>query len=134
MQLLFEFGEEDGINKGLGIIKGRVSKIKIKNNEKLPHVGWNTLSFVKKHFILQNLKEHVDYYFVHSYECIPNNKKNLIVYTDYGGKIAACVSNNKNVDYYYNPEIWHDYNYEEIGPIITFDLIKINNLKKDTGI
>jgi len=35
--------------------------------------------------------------------------------------------NNKNVDYYYNPEIWHDYNYEKIGPIITFDLIKIKN-------
>ena len=63
----------------------------------MPHVGWNTLSLVNKHFILRNLKEHVDYYFVHSYECIPDNKENLIAYSNYGGKIAACVSNNKNV-------------------------------------
>ena len=97
MQLIFELGEEDGINKGLGLIKGKVSKIKIKNNEKLPHVGWNTLSFVKKHFVLRNLKEHVDYYFVHSYECIPDNKENLIAYSNYGGKLAACISNSKNV-------------------------------------
>jgi len=94
MQLLFEYGEEDGGSKGLGLIKGKVLKIKSKNNQKIPIIGWNRINFTGEHFIFKDLKEHVDYYFLHSYECILENKENLLAHSD---NITACVSNNKNI-------------------------------------
>jgi glutamine amidotransferase len=97
MHLLFDWGEEDGGHKGLGLIKGQVKKMKILENRKLPHVGWNELNFKKKHPIFENVKEHVDYYFVHSYECEARDKSNIISTSNYGTKIVSCVSNGKNV-------------------------------------
>ena len=47
MQLLFDWGEEDGGHEGLGLIKGKVVKMKIIEKRKLPHVGWNQLKFKK---------------------------------------------------------------------------------------
>ena len=93
MQLLFEYGEEDGINKGLELLKGKVSKIK-NLNHKIPIVGWKNFKVIKNHVLLKNVKITADYYFVHSYECIVENKNNLIAHSE---SVAACVSDNKNI-------------------------------------
>ncbi|MFQ7474060.1 MAG: imidazole glycerol phosphate synthase subunit HisH, partial [Anaerovoracaceae bacterium] len=51
MQLLFEESHEYGIHKGLGLVKGQVASIDddLKKSEltglKVPHIGWNSLSF-----------------------------------------------------------------------------------------
>tara|TARA_B100000965_G_C19592400_1_gene758547 strand:- start:143 stop:763 length:621 start_codon:yes stop_codon:yes gene_type:complete len=97
MQLLFDWGEEDGGHKGLGLIKGQVKKMKTVKNRKLPHVGWNELNFKKKHPIFENVREHVDYYFVHSYECEVEDKSNIISTSNYGAEVVSCVGNGKNV-------------------------------------
>jgi glutamine amidotransferase len=99
MQLLFSWGEEDGGCKGLDVISGKVSKIKIKKSEKLPHIGWNSIKIVKKSPIFEKVNEKVDYYFVHSYECIPKLKENILALANYGenNNIVVSVTNNLNV-------------------------------------
>lgn len=99
MQILFNEGEEDGFSKGLGFIEGTVSKIKTERDEILPHVGWNNLVNTSyKDFIFSNIKKNVDYYFDHSYECIPSNKDVIIAETQYGsGKNFASIVKNKNI-------------------------------------
>ena len=44
MQLFSSFGDEDGGSVGLGWIKGKVKKIRLKDlSFKLPHMGWNNI-------------------------------------------------------------------------------------------
>ena len=97
MQLLFDRGEEDGECKGLGLIKGKVIKMKSMKNRKLPHVGWNQLNFKNKHPIFEKVRDNVDYYFVHSYECLVENSSNIISTSNYHTEILSCVSNGNNV-------------------------------------
>jgi len=63
MQLLFESSEEGG-RKGIGVLPGRVRKLKA---EKLPHMGWNTVEF-KDSRLAEGLPSSW-VYFVHSYAC-----------------------------------------------------------------
>ena len=97
MQLLFNRGEEDGECKGLGLIKGKVIKMKSMKNRKLPHVGWNQLNFKNKHPIFEKVRDYVDYYFVHSYECLVENNSNIISTSNYHTEILSCVSNGNNI-------------------------------------
>ena len=99
MQLMFEWGEEDGGSEGLNLFKGKVSQIKIKDEEKIPHVGWNNIDFKKENGIFKGINKDVDYYFVHSYECKPKNKSEIIATFKYGihKEIVASISNNKNI-------------------------------------
>ena len=46
MQILFDYGTEDGKNKGLGILKGYVDRIP--PGVKVPHMGWNQLNIRSK--------------------------------------------------------------------------------------
>ena len=46
MQLVAEYGYENGKTQGLGFIKGTVERIKTKL--KLPHIGWNEVNFKKR--------------------------------------------------------------------------------------
>ena len=99
MQLMFEWGEEDRGSEGLNLFKGKVSKLKVSNLEKVPHVGWNNISLKKKSHLFKNINEDVDYYFTHSYMCVPENKSDITATFQYGleNVIVASVSNEKNI-------------------------------------
>ena len=73
-------------------------KIKIDNFGKLPHVGWNNLKLERESKLFKGINRNVDYYFIHTFECLPENKSEIIAITDYENKrIVASISNNKNV-------------------------------------
>jgi glutamine amidotransferase len=63
MQLLYERSFEDGIHKGLGIIKGDIRKFS--GEYKIPHIGWNSLEIKKDRLFGEMSSPSV--YFVHSY-------------------------------------------------------------------
>src|SRR3989344_4554638 len=89
-QLMLSEGHEFGLFKGLDIIKGKVVHFPIlDNNEKIPHVGWNTI-FPKKendwdNSILRTFDKEDRLYLVHSYILEPESKENAFALTDYGG-------------------------------------------------
>ena len=43
LQLLFECSEESPDVEGLGLLKGKISRIPDKEGLKIPHIGWNSL-------------------------------------------------------------------------------------------
>lgn len=73
MQLLGSHGTEDGEIDGLGLIKNRVDKFTEKelSRNKIPHIGFNSVSLSDKKGLFQNLPNNPDFYFVHSYRLLP---------------------------------------------------------------
>ncbi len=92
MQLLFDKSYEYGEHNGLGLIGGEVRFMgeDIKGL-KIPHIGWNSLNFVKDDCpLFKYVKEGEYVYFVHSYHA-KNCEKGLVATSDYGKPITAAV-------------------------------------------
>ena len=84
MQLLFEESEEFVNTEGLGLIEGKVIKLKKTNKFKVPHIGWNKIIIKKKNKLISSDYKNKMFYFVHSYFCKPDNKEDILTYTNCG--------------------------------------------------
>ena len=105
MQMFADIGYEEFETKGLGWISGNVKKINNRNNEyKLPHIGWNELSFTFESKLFKNIKEKSHVYFVHSYKFIPNNKKVISSKTNYSEEIVASIEKDNLFGTQFHPE------------------------------
>ena len=93
LQILADIGEEGGLTKGLGWIKGKVSRFKIEKSYKIPHIGWNDVT-IKKNSILFNGIEKPIFYFVHSFHFTPDDKSVISAEAEYGEKFVAGVEKN----------------------------------------
>ena len=102
MQLLATEGKEKGNHKGLGWIKGKVIKIKKNKKIKIPHMGWNTVKAISKHPIIKRKK--FESYFVHSYNFVCENKKNILATCEYQQKITAIVGKENIIGTQFHPE------------------------------
>ena len=89
MQLLFQWGEEGRRCDGLGLISGGVQRIE--TDLKLPHIGWNSLTFPVSSPLFQGLDEGCYVYFVHSYCGHSVRPEQAAAVTDYGGPVLAAV-------------------------------------------
>ena len=105
MQLLFEKSLEYGEHRGLGLIPGKVTPIEkdIEPGLKIPHIGWNALSFKKSSPIFRELKDGEFVYFVHSYhatEC----EGYVSAVTEYGGTLTAAAERENVFGCQFHPE------------------------------
>ncbi len=93
LQLLFTESEEFGLSKGLDIIKGRVVRFKgpAFAELKVPHMGWNSLSFKRKAPALQEIPDNSNVYFVHSYHVVPEDKDVIATTTTYGIEFVSSI-------------------------------------------
>ena len=68
MQMLMDTSEEHGIHKGLGLIPGSVRRFPRVHGQKVPHMGWNSLTITKTdHPLFAGFGSGEYVYFVHSY-------------------------------------------------------------------
>ena len=106
MQMLFEKSYEYGEHQGLGLIKGSVKAIRdvIPEGLKVPHIGWNALSFgEEKHPLFRYLKEGDHVYFVHSFygaDC----DESVIATVEYGATLTAAVADKNVMGTQFHPE------------------------------
>ncbi len=98
MQLMCS-GSEEGNSDGLGIFPERVKKFRI--SEKVPHMGWNSLTELKSP-LLTSLPDPAWFYFVHSYyaEIGPS----CIGKSGHGHDFAACLQKNNFYAVQFHPE------------------------------
>lgn len=92
MQLLFESSEESPEAEGLGILKGKIVKIPSKDGLKIPHMGWNSLSFRKESPVFKDLPDDPFVYFVHSYYMQPDDESIIAADTYYTAKMPVALS------------------------------------------
>lgn len=96
LQLLFESSEESPGVKGLGILEGEIVRIPDGEGIKVPHIGWNSLTFPNKGRLFQGIEENAYVYFVHSYYLRAKEERIVTAATEYGTLIHASVEK-KNV-------------------------------------
>ena len=97
LQLLFEEGEEFGVHKGLGVLKGRVVRFptEVENNAegiyKIPHMGWNKIAKRSNAPHLADVPDGSFFYFVHSYFVKPDDQSVAATTTSYGVEFVSSV-------------------------------------------
>lgn len=110
MQLLADEGHEHGVHQGLGWIPGKVVKIIPAHADlKIPHMGWNTLSYCaqtpqQSHPALQHNQGSDHFYFVHSFVFESKEKAHHIASVDYGQSYAAIVGRDNMIGVQFHPE------------------------------
>lgn len=107
MQLMAEEGREKTVTRGLGWIPGAVVRLEPKGGLKVPHMGWNTLSFLRPHALLEGIPDGEDglhAYFVHSYHFAASEPETLIATADYGQAVTACVGRDNMFGTQFHPE------------------------------
>ena len=105
MQLLFDKSFEYGEYEGLGLIKGNVIPIDSKDGKlKVPHMGWNALSFKNgTHPLFKYIKNGDCVYFVHSYYAACD-AKDTIAACEYGDELTAAVAKANVYGCQFHPE------------------------------
>jgi len=109
MQMLFTKGYEYEECKGLNLIAGEVLQIqkKINDEKRLPVIGWRktiSLTTSKKNILEKNLNEK-NFYYLHSYQAIPEKKNDVIAYYERGdSRINAAVANGNIWGVQFHPE------------------------------
>ena len=102
MQLLFDEGEEVRPCQGLGLVSGTVRKIA--TELKLPHIGWNSLTFPNPSPLFRGVEPGSYVYFVHTFCALPDQPSNVLAVTDYGGPVTAAVGRGNIYGCQFHPE------------------------------
>lgn len=102
MQLLFDESAEVRPTSGLGLLPGRVDWIK--TDLKLPHIGWNQLTFYNDCPIFRGLEDGTWVYFVHSFCGRAAQRSDVAAETDYGSTVLAAVHRGNVYGCQFHPE------------------------------
>ena len=102
MQLLFEWGEEVRRCRGLSLVSGGVKRIETAC--KLPHIGWNSLTFQNDSPLFRGLDDGAYVYFVHSFCGAAEKPEQVIALTDYGTPVVAAVQSGNAFGCQFHPE------------------------------
>ena len=103
MQLMAEFGHENGFHRGLGWVQGEVIGLR-DGALKVPHMGWNEIVIRGAHPVLTGLEDGTDFYFVHSYHLRCEDEGENLAYTEYGEPICAVVGRDNMIGAQFHPE------------------------------
>lgn len=104
LQLMFESSEEAPGIEGLGLLPGKILRIPEGDGLKIPHVGWNSLTFPNKGRLFQGMEPGAYVYFVHSYYLQAKDSQIVTAATEYGVTIHASVEQGNLFACQFHPE------------------------------
>lgn len=119
MQLLFSMSEEHGSHVGIGIFPGTV--VRFTKDVKVPHMGWNSLSKVAKHPLLEGVDRGDYVYFVHSYYAVLQDNAHLLAAAEYGNTLVPAVVSKGSV---YGAQ-FHPEKSGEVGGVILQNFVTL---------
>jgi glutamine amidotransferase len=101
MQLLFErSGEHEGA-AGLGLLAGEVTALRA---PRLPHIGWNEVTFERSSPLTAGLGAAAAFYHVHSFVCRPADEADVVGRGDHGERFASIVARENVMGVQFHPE------------------------------
>lgn len=99
MQVLFERSEEDP-EEGLAFLAGGSRRLPAE--VKVPHIGWNEVTWARPHPLVEGVPEGTRFYFVHSYA--PDTGEDTVGVTEHGRPFAAVASRDNIFATQFHPE------------------------------
>ncbi|MEH2068998.1 MAG: imidazole glycerol phosphate synthase subunit HisH [Nostoc sp.] len=105
LQILFESSAE-GIQPGLGIIKGKVRRFRPEPDITIPHMGWNQLQVTQpKSLLWEHLPSNPWVYFVHSYYVDPIEEQMRAATVTHGTQtVTAAIAHENLMAVQFHPE------------------------------
>lgn len=91
MQLLFESSTELGGAEGIGLLGGDVDLIDAPGL-KVPHIGWNPVSWRHESPLTAGLSDGTAFYHVHSYAPRPEREDDVLGTASYGSEFVSVVA------------------------------------------
>jgi len=105
MQLVAKRSLEHGVHEGLGWLDAEIRPMEIAPPAKVPHVGWNAVSFAPDEWLFKGLPSgESDYYFVHSFHMVCADPADVAGTCDHGGPFTAAVRRGNLVAAQFHPE------------------------------
>lgn len=104
LQLLYDESDEAPGVAGIGALAGKIKKIPAGEFRKIPHMGWNSLSFPNKGRLFKGIEEGAYVYFVHSYYLEAKDRASVTATTDYNVTIDASVEDHNVFACQFHPE------------------------------
>ncbi len=101
MQLLFESSSEHEGASGLGILPGTVTVLE---SPRLPHIGWNLVTFERESALTEGLGEAAAFYHVHSFACRPSDASDVVGTSEYGERFVSVVERGNVMAAQFHPE------------------------------
>ncbi|MGZ8867074.1 MAG: imidazole glycerol phosphate synthase subunit HisH [Thermoanaerobaculia bacterium] len=98
-QALFESSDEMGVSAGLGLIRGRVSKLA--TSLPIPQIGWNRVEFNGAP-LFEGVARDTPFYFVNSF--VAADVPDEIAFADYGTRFTAAIQKNNIYGVQFHPE------------------------------
>jgi glutamine amidotransferase len=99
MQVLYE-GSEEAPDPGLGLLPGRCRRLP--GDVKVPHIGWNDVTWSADHPFVEGLQDGTRFYFVHSYA--PDPDGTTVGVTEHGRPFAAVAARGNVFATQFHPE------------------------------
>ena len=104
LQALFEHSEE-GDAAGLGVFKGEVRRFRLDPSLKIPHMGWNSVTFEPGTGLTEGIQWGEDqFYFVHSFYIAPADPELATFQTNYGGRFVSGIQSGNCYATQFHPE------------------------------
>ncbi|MDO4473705.1 MAG: imidazole glycerol phosphate synthase subunit HisH [Eubacteriales bacterium] len=104
LQLLFERSDEAPGVEGLGVLEGEILRIPDAEGLKIPHMGWNSLTFSGSGRLFKGIENGAYVYFVHSYYLKAKDDRIVTATTDYSTLIHASVEKGNVFACQFHPE------------------------------
>jgi imidazole glycerol-phosphate synthase subunit HisH len=101
MQLLFEASEEGEVET-LGLLPGRVARLRGGPGLRVPHMGWNRLELRGRHPLLDGIQDGARAYFVHGYAAPVT--ADCVAACTHGAAFAAVVARGNVCGAQFHPE------------------------------
>jgi glutamine amidotransferase len=112
MQLMTTYSEE-GDCAGLGWIDAQTLRFPTYESTglKVPHMGWNEVSFQNSHILSSGLVD-PRFYFVHTYRVLCNSNENVLCKTTYGEIFHSGICKDNIIGVQFHPEKSHMFGFK----------------------
>jgi imidazole glycerol-phosphate synthase subunit HisH len=108
MQMLMSSSNEFGEHRGLDLIPGDVLPLPDIPGWPVPNIGWCSVNLTRPgaRTPFERVETGADFYFVHSFHCVPRDVRDVLGTIDYSGtRVTAIVERDNVYGCQFHPEI-----------------------------
>ena len=103
IQLLYTRSEEHEDVEGLGLLSGRVTRLRAPGL-KIPHIGWNEVVLERPSALTEGFGKSASFYHVHSFAARPDDEAEVVGRGEYGERFVSIVERGTVMGAQFHPE------------------------------